>query len=96
VAPHAKQVYVNLQGAVSQQAQQLDFCVHRGGHKVDDPHLEGAYILVLRPVFGYDKYIFLSQGIVRGKGFGNFNRHKNLFYRKGEEKTMACFDLIFV
>jgi hypothetical protein len=68
----------------------LDFGVHRGGHEVDDPHLEGTYILVFRPVVGHDKNIFAPQGFVGGKGFWNLNRHRNTFYKKREKITSSA------
>jgi hypothetical protein len=85
VAFHAQQGNVHLEGAVTQKPEELDLRIHRGGHKVYDGNLEGADVLMFRPVIGHNKNPLFPEGMIGGQGFGNLYGHV-LPYHAGQIK----------
>jgi hypothetical protein len=63
---HFKKSDVHLKGRVTQEPEELYLRVYCGGHEVYDCNLEGAYILMFRPVSGYDKNPLFPKGVISG------------------------------
>jgi hypothetical protein len=75
MASHPEKTDIHLKGGISQEPEELNFRVHRRRHKVNNSNLKGAYILMFRPGFGYNEYIFFPEGVISRQGYGYFDRH---------------------
>jgi hypothetical protein len=64
MASHAQKTDIHLQGGIPQESEKLNFRIYRGGHKINDSHLEGTDILMFRPILGHDEDILFPQGII--------------------------------
>jgi hypothetical protein len=64
MAFHSEEGNIHLERRIPQKPQKLDLRVYGGRHKIDDAHFERPYILMRRPVIGYDKDPLVAQGVI--------------------------------
>ena len=86
VAAHVQKVHFHLQRRVSEQAQKLGLGSFLGGHKIDDRHAQGPYILARRAFVGHHEYVFQPQRRHGGQFVWNFYRH--IFYGSTRQAQM--------
>ena len=61
MACHRHKRHVHLKRRIGQRTQQLKLCLFFQRHQIQDQNLQRANILMNRPVFVHDKYIFPLQ-----------------------------------
>ena len=56
---HFHKCHIHLQWGVGKRAKQLQLRILLHWHQVENADCKGTHILMLRPVFVHDKYIFI-------------------------------------